>query len=177
MDNNDEQNQGQAPAAQPTTAPILDVQPPKQGDIATPPPEQETPTQSTPSETPQPTAPPSESTPSPASEASVNPAAAPDPVKQPELMAPKKHGAPVLVIVIALVVAAVLAVFTVLAFTQQDKNTAKKQPANGTAQQSPQAVTPGTVDETSDEVDAAINELDDLADFPEDELSNTSLGL
>lgn len=176
MENNDEQNQGQAPAAQPTTAPILDVQPPKQDDIATPPPEQETPAQPTPSETPQPTTPSIESTPSPTSEASANPAA-PDPVKQPELMAPKKHGAPVLVIVIALVVAAVLAVFTVLAFTQQDKNAAKKQPANGTAQQSPQAVTPGTVEETSDEVDAAINELDDLADFPEDELSNTSLGL
>ncbi len=172
----------QSPQDQPTTAPIIDVQPPQQ-DIGSGPASQNqadavAPSFSSPTEPS--SQPASMAEPSEQKKPTDSPGIpqAPDPVKQPELTAPKKHGAPLLVIGVAIVVAAILAVFTIFAFSKQDKESPKPSAGlNETQQPAVEQVTPQTVDNTSREVDEAIQSVDEAADFSEDELSDRALGL
>lgn len=168
-----QQNSGQTPQ-DPGTAPILDVQPPKQENVVAPPPAQDQPANE--SQVPVSTDV-AKSTSDSVENTTAETTVAPNPVHRPELTASQKHKTPVLIIVIAILIAAALAVFTILAFTQQDKTTVKQQPANGTAQQSAESVTPESVDQTAGEVDSALNDLDAASDFPENELSDSNLGL
>lgn len=174
-----QQNNNPQQPTEASTAPILDVQPPNQDEVAS---SSATVREASRSESLQN----SNATNSQISgdntyaqnEATANVSKTPDPAKQPELLASStKHKTPVLIIVVAIVIAAALAIFTVLAFTQQDKTTIKQQPANGTAQQPAESVTPESIDGVTNDVEAALNGLDAASDFPENELSDSSLGL
>lgn len=152
---------------QPRTAPMMDVQPPRQGDppaspnapstnVITPPPAEQ------PAEEPNP----------------VTKTGAPDPIKRPEITATHKHSAPIVPIILALVIAAILAVVTILAF-KNNKAAAPTESAestnNLTQQEAP--VTPESIDTTTAEIDQTLGELDENSDFPEDELSDQNLNL
>lgn len=170
MEENDRSNNQDQPnrGNEPGTAPIIDVQRPVQG-------------QSAPVAAPEGSGTFTDSTDTSTAEAAtgpgvgnVNPAEAgkPDPVKQPELMPPKKHGKPVMAIILAIMVAAILAVFTVMAFNKKDSGPSSDQSAS---QQ--EDVTPETVDGTEKEVDESLNAANDAQDFPENELNDETLGL
>lgn len=160
MDNNNAPNQPEAPK-EPASAPILDVQPPSQSSEPVVP--------STPEIATQPDN-------QLADEPAVTETGAPDPVKRPEITAKHKHGAPVVPIIIALVIAAALAVVTVLAFKSAEKAAAPTTDGTNLTQQESE-VTPQSVDDTSAEIDQALNSVDEAADFPESELSDQTLGL
>lgn len=127
------------------SAPVLDVQPSQQNDMPESP-----------------------------SEPAVTETGAPDPVKRPEIAASNKHGAPVVPIIIALVIAAALAVVTILAFKNAEKAAA---PTTNNSTQQEAELTPESVDAATSEIDQSLNEVDEAADFPEDELSDQNLGL
>lgn len=89
------------------------------------------------------------------------------------------RGMPVVAIVIAVVVAIVLAGLVVLAYTRNNSGDIDRKDTtsiNQPTEEKPQATTTD-VDETNKEIDGALVKADDAADFPESELSDTSLGL
>lgn len=97
-----------------------------------------------------------------------------DPVKPSQ---DRSTRAPVFAIVAAIIVGGALVAVTVFAF----KNSVKEgTPAATTTQQEstvPAAATTTDIDQTSAEIDKSLKSLDDTADFPDDELSDTTLGL
>ncbi len=97
------------------------------------------------------------------------------PVDQHKPAATPKHSAPITPIIIALVVAAILAVVTVITF----KNTSAPESSENTqtSTQVESAVTPESIDATSTEIDQTLDGVDESSDFPEDELSDQTLGL
>lgn len=153
MEENTNQSQD---SNEPTSAPVMDVQSEQGNTAANTQPETEfTSVETTP----------------------VTETGAPDTIKRPELPATHKHGAPIVPIILAIVIAAILAVVTVLAFKSVDPVTPERATQSDDTSQSEAAVTPQSVDQTSAEVDEALNATDEAADFPDAELSDQSLGL
>lgn len=165
----------QAPNNQPTTAPMVDVQPPQQNQG----PEPETSVADTPVAEAPATPPvggdtdfsnePVEETSSASADSPVS-----NPVTTPQLAAHNKRRGPVLVILLAIVLATALAGVAALAFM---KKAPKPAQTNQTNQQSDNAVTTGTVDDAAKDADNAVNSVDESTDFPEEDLSDQTLGL
>lgn len=174
--NNNEQNSANGP-----NAPVMDIQPP------TPKPQDD----STPSLATEPTASPEVSPTNTATSDVTSPEPAPDPIAdassganyltpethptQAVAPTPKKHGAPKAAVAIAIIIALVLAGVTVFAYLKTKNNT----PAgNQQTQESTEApVTTQEVDDTSSEVEEAIDATNDAADLDSNEVSDTNLGL
>ncbi len=151
---------------EPQNTPILDVQPPTP---ASTPVRSDVPSASNPSVVAPP--PDEEQT----SSSSTTETSTLDSVKQPVATVPHKHYAPIVPIIVALIIAAILAVITVLSF----QNTNAPEPAKNTQTptQAEAAVTPESIDDTSAEIDQALGGVDESSDFPEDALSDQTLGL
>lgn len=92
---------------------------------------------------------------------------------------PPHHGMPVLAIIIATLLAIVLAGLVVYAYTQNQDGDIDRNDSTKTSQPSEEKTeaSPTDVDDTNKEIDGALKNADDAADFPETELSDTSLGL
>lgn len=84
-----------------------------------------------------------------------------------------KHG-PVLVIIIAVIIAAALIGVTVFAYMQSQDT---KKDTDHPAEQTTAPATTGDVDNTTKEVDDAVNSVDDAKDMPESDLTDQTLGL
>ncbi len=112
----------------------------------------------------------SEQTDEKAPEAAAAPAAAPITTSKP------KKNTPVVAIVAAVIVALVLAGITVFAYmaaTNGNEDTSKTE-----TKQQDQHVNPAVaIDEAVNEIDKSLNELNDVSDFSEDELTDQHLGL
>lgn len=96
------------------------------------------------------------------------------PAKPDDAPVPPKTRAPVVAIVVAVLVSGALIGLTAFAYFNNQK--AAEQPAP----ESNAAVTPATaddVDDTTESIDEAINELDDNADFNETDVSDETLTL
>lgn len=93
--------------------------------------------------------------------------------------APKKHGAPVVAILLAVIVAVALAgvaVFMYLKSKNAETLIKGSESSTQTVVEKPQA-SPSDVDTTTKEIDDTLTRADDAADFSANELSDTSLGL
>lgn len=168
MDENTPTDQSQNPK-EPTSAPIMDVQP-----VAT---EDEPATSNTDSvtSTESISQPPTESTDKKPLVEEPAPLATADVPKQPE-PAVHKHGVPATAVIVAIVIAAVLALVTIMAFKNAEKAVA---PVNNTSVETQQEepATPESIDETTTEIDQALEGADEAADFPDEEISDETLGL
>lgn len=87
-----------------------------------------------------------------------------------------KTGAPVAAIIAAVVVAVGLAAVTVYAYISSNDKAANTTDTNQNETSNSPAVTEQDVDETSNEVDGALNSTEET-DFPDSELTDQSLGL
>lgn len=86
---------------------------------------------------------------------------------------PHKSGAPVGVIIVAVIIGLTLAALAVFAYLKTNKPS-----AGNTANQSQQSgVTPAEVDQTTKGIDESMKSLDDSKDFSQDDLSDPTLGL
>lgn len=105
------------------------------------------------------------------------------PPEQPALAAVakphKRSRTPILAVVIAVLVAGAFGVLAVLAYRNSQKpatNTDTSQQSTA-KEESTEKATPADVDETIDEIDKALNDTDDEADFDDNSLSDTTLSL
>lgn len=89
---------------------------------------------------------------------------------------PRQHHRPPAVILVAILIAAILAIITILVFINTDKAQAPAVDGD-TAEQQDNINTPQAVNEAADAVDQAVESTDSENDFPEDELSDQSLEL
>lgn len=85
---------------------------------------------------------------------------------------------PILLIIVAVLVAIALIGIAYAAFMQPEKSAENANVNSQQGQQEPAEVVDGAViDQSTAEIDALVNELDDQADFPESELDSGSIGI
>lgn len=100
----------------------------------------------------------------------------PVPAAQPgKAKPPKKHGAPVAAVVVAIIIALGLIGVAVFAYMKSHKHTPA--PATTAAPAAPAAVSATDVDNAGKTVDSNLQKADDAKDFPTTDLSDTSLSL
>ncbi len=89
--------------------------------------------------------------------------------------AASSHHVPVLAIAVAGVMAVCFAIFAVLAYQQSDKPTTSSNNESNTSTQP--ATSPSDVDTAVEDIDAAMNNANDVSDYDAAEINDTSLGL
>ncbi len=87
----------------------------------------------------------------------------------------KKSGAPIIVIVVATIIALGLCAL-VISIYFKSKNDTKKTSTN-TSQQTASKITPDELDQAVKDTDEDLSQLDDTKDFPDGELTDQTLGL
>lgn len=92
---------------------------------------------------------------------------------------PKSHKsrAPKIVIAVAVIIALGLAAAATVAYLQSREETEPLQESDASQQETVQPATTDDVDETTKSVDEALNETDTAQEFPEEDLSDQTLGL